>query len=425
MTSKTANTKVKNSLKYSVLDGAAFSVMQGFTLNYITPFAIELKATTTQIGYLSSIPSLLMALFQLLTPRLSTQAGSRKGLILPVVFVHALMFIPLALLPFIFPEPKIIWLIALVTLSTVLGALPNPAWGSMMADLVPATLRGRYFGFRGRVLIFIVLISSLAAGGILEVMKSRDVFAGFAILFGTAAVFRLVSWYFLYKQYEPPVVQEKVDSPGIWKIVKELRSTNLGKFIMYVASINFVVMISSPFFAVYMLRDLQWSYTYYMMIAGTHALSQMTFQTFWGRRGDKMGNLMLVRVASIFLPFLPILYLASTNLGFLMCVEVVSGFAWAGFNLGVTNFIYDSTQPEIRTKQIAIFSCISGLALCFGALVGGYIAPHLPELLGYQLRTLFTISGVLRAILAVAFLRLIYEVRDVPKVSMIQFLTGR
>ncbi len=408
-----------------MLDGAAFSAMQGLTQNYVTPFALELRATTTQIGFLSSIPNFLMAVFQLLAPRLSSRAGSRKGLILPVVFAHAMMFIPLALLPFIIPGSKIVWLIAFVTLSTVLGALANPAWGSMMADLVPSSLRGRYFGFRGRILIFIVLVSTLVAGGLLQVMKSRDVFIGFAILFGAAAVFRLISWYFLYKQYEPPMTQETGDSPGLWQLFKNLKSSNLGKFTIYVASINFVQMLSGPFFAVYMLRDLNWSYTYYMLIACTHALSQMAFQTFWGRRGDRMGNLMVVRVASIFLPILPINYLFSTNIVFLMGAEILSGFTWAGFNLGVTNFVYDSTNPAIRTKQIAIFNTLTGLAICSGALIGGFIAPRLPELLGYQLRTLFTISGVLRAVLAIILLRLIFEVRDVPKVSLFQFLIGR
>jgi MFS family permease len=424
VTSNNSNTKVKKSLKYSVLDGAAFSVMQGLTQNYITPFALELKATTTQIGFLSSIPNLLMALAQLLTPQLSTRAGSRKGVILPVVMAQAVMFIPMALLPFFFPEPRIVWLIAIVTICMVMGALANPAWGSMMADMVPTNLRGRYFGARGRVLTFVALIASLIAGGILQLLN-KTVFIGFAILFSLAAIFRFVSWYFLNKQYEPPIVKEKVNSPGLWQLFRNLGSSNLGKFTLYVALINFVQMISGPFFAVFMLRDLHWNYTYYMLIICTNAFSQMAFQTFWGRRADMMGNLMVVRVASILLPILPLNYVFTSNIALLMCAEVMSGFAWSGFNLGATNFVYDSTDPSIRTKQIALYNTITGLALCSGALLGGFIAPHLPNLLGYQLRTLFSISGSLRALLALILLRLILEVRDVPKVNLFQFLAGK
>lgn len=44
---------------------------------------------------------------------------------------------PIQPIPYLFPGEKIWWLIGLLTLSTVLGSLVNPAWGSMMAYLVP------------------------------------------------------------------------------------------------------------------------------------------------------------------------------------------------------------------------------------------------------------------------------------------------
>jgi MFS family permease len=375
VTSNNQNDKIKKSLRFSILDGSAFSAMVGLTQSYITPFALALKASTTEIGLLSSIPSLLQALSQLAAPNLASRAGSRKGLILPVVFGQALMFIPMALIPFLFPEPRIFWLIAIVTFSTVLGALANPAWGSMMADLVPTNLRGRYFSFRGRIAGFIVLIGSLVGGGILQLLN-KSVFTGFAILFGGAAVFRFLSLYFLYKQYERPEVKERADSPGLWKLFRQLGSSNLGKFTLYVALINFFTTISGPFFAVFMIRDLHFSYTYYMIIICTNALSNMAFQTFWGRRADMAGNLMALKVASILLPILPFNYVFSSNIVFLVFAEIMSGFAWGGFNLAATNFVYDASEPATRTKQIAVFNSICGVAGFAGALVGGFIAPH-------------------------------------------------
>jgi MFS family permease len=424
VTSNNRNDKIKKSLRYSIFDGSAYAAMLGLTQSYITPFALALKASTTEIGFLSSIPNLLMALGQLLTPDLSVRAGSRKGLILPVVLGHAIMFIPIMLIPFLFPEPRIMWLIIFVTIGTVLGASANPAWGSMMADLVPANLRGSYFSYRGRIAGFITLVASLVAGGILQLLNKR-VFIGFAILFGAAALFRFISLYFLRKQYEPPMIKEKTDSPGLKQIFRQLGTSNLGKFTLYVALINFVTMISGPFFTVFMLRDLHFSYFYYMIIICTNAFSNMAFQTFWGHRADRAGNLMAIRVASILLPILPLNYVFSSNIVYLIFAEILSGFTWGGFFLASTNFVYDATDGATRTKQIAVFNTISGLAACAGALLGGFIAERLPDLLGYQLRTLFAISGSLRALLALIMLRLIIEVRDVPKVNVIQFLAAK
>ena len=56
--------------------------MVGLTQNYITPYALAMDATTTQVGFLTAIPYFAMILTQLLAPVLSEKAGSRKRFIL-------------------------------------------------------------------------------------------------------------------------------------------------------------------------------------------------------------------------------------------------------------------------------------------------------------------------------------------------------
>ena len=416
--------QVRKSLKLSVLDASAYAAMLGLTQNYITPLALELKATTSQIGLLASIPSLTMALSQLAAPDLSERAGSRKGLILPVVFIHAIMFVPILLIPYIFHVSQVWWLIGFVTVSVVLGSIANPAWGSMMADLVPIRLRGRYFGSRGRIAGFITLIFTFVGGGILQLFTG-NIFMGFAILFGGATLFRLLSFYFLYGMYEPAELNEKEKGVSMVSMLRDLSSSNLGKFTLYVALISLCTNIASPFFTVYMLRDLKFSYTIYTIIISFASLASLFFQPFWGRRADVAGNIKVIRVTSIIIPFVPLLWLGSYNVIYLIAAEIVSGFAWSGFMLASTNFLYDATEAKNRTKYIALYNAMNGVAVCLGALIGGYIVPHLPVVLGYQMRSLFTVSGVLRGIVVLLLLRQIVEVRQVSKMSFSRFLLGR
>jgi MFS family permease len=133
----------------------------------------------------------------------------------------------------------------------------------------------------------------------------------------------------------------------------------------------------------------------------------------------------VIRVTSCLLPVIPLLWLASYNVYYLVFAEIVSGFAWSGFNLAAVNFVYDASEAQNRTKHIAVFNTITCLATFLGATIGGYITPHLPELLGYQLRTLFTISGLCRALVVILMLRMLVEVRHVPSLSLSQFLLGR
>jgi MFS family permease len=416
--------RVRNSLKLSVLDGGAYAAMLGLVQNYITPLALALKATTAQIGLMSSVPSLTMAFSQLAAPDLSERAGSRKGLILPVVFMHAVMFIPILLIPFVFHTFQVWWLIGFITISAVLGSISNPAWGSMMADLVPVRLRGRYFGSRGRISLIIMLVFSLAAGGILQLFTGKG-FAGFAILFGGATFFRLLSFFFLSRQYEPAQSDVKENGPSLLQIARQVGSSNLGKFTLYVALIDFCTNISAPFFAVYMLRDLNFSYATFTIVTSFSSIASLSFLTFWGRRADLAGNIKVVRVTSVILPIIPLLWLISNNPYYLSAANIVSGFGWSGFSLAAVNFVYDSSEAKNRTKHIALFNATDGVAVCIGALIGGFLVPHLPVILGYQLRTLFTISGVLRGLVVIFMLRQVLEVRRVPKLTLLQFLMGR
>jgi MFS family permease len=421
---KHETTKVRSSLKLSVLDGSAYSVMLGLTQNYISPLALELKATTTQIGLLSSLPSLAMALSQLTAPDLAERAGSRKGFILPVVFMHAIMFIPILLVPYLFHVSAVWWLIGFVTISVVFGAIANPAWGSMMADLVPDRLRGKYFGFRGQITGFITQVFSYAATGILTLL-SGNIFAGYAILFSLATVFRLLSFFFISRQYEPKQAVSKKASPSLLTIFRHVGSTNLGKFMLFFALIDCCTMISGPFFTVFMFRDLHFNYLFYCLISSASQLSVLLFLPFWGRRADKWGNLKVIRIVAFLIPVVPVFWIFSDNIFYLIAANIISGFAWSGFSLAGVNFAYDASEPENRTKQLAVFGAIDGLGCCIGALLGGYIAPLLPATFGYPLRTLFIISGVLRAIVALVLLRQIKEVRNVSDISNWELITGR
>ena len=249
-------TESQKSLRLNVFDGAASFAMAGFTQNYVTPFALALKATTAQIGLLNSLPSFAAAFAQLAAPALVDRAGSRKKVILPVVVLQALLWLAVFLLPYLFAGTAVWWLIGLFTITVVFGALASAPWQSMMADLVHEDVRGRYFSFRGRINTFTFLTVSLVAGLLLQLF-THNVFIGFAILFGGAMVFRLLSFNFLARMYEPPVVREASRTTVTLRhMIKNLGGSNFGRFTVFVALMFFSIMVSGAFFSVYMLRDL-------------------------------------------------------------------------------------------------------------------------------------------------------------------------
>jgi MFS family permease len=349
------------------------------------------------------------------------KAGSRKALILPAVFLHAIMWVPVFLVPYLMPVGQVWWLIALVTISTVFGAIANPAWGSMMADLVPDRIRGRFFSSRSRIINIIALVFSFAGGGILQLLQP-NLFVGFAILFGAATLFRLISFYFLVRMYEPATSTVRRAGDGLVTLLKDTWSSNIGRFTVFVAMMSFCTNLSAPFFAVYMLRDLQFSYLSFVIVNSAGSLATIIFVTYWGRRADRAGNVRIIRIACCLVPIVPILWLFGTQVWYLVLVQTFASFAWAGFDLANVNFVYDASVPEERTRRIAIFNAMNGATIFLGALTGGILATRLPPIFGYSLLTLFALSGVLRAIVGMFLLRRVREVRHVPRVGLTNLL---
>jgi len=404
------------SLRYSFLDGIFASGMIGFVQDYFTPFIILLGATSRQIGILNALPNFFSSLFQLKSAELVERFRSRKTVFTINVFLQALMLLPIVFIALKRISAPIIFII-FVVLFNCFGALAMPAWSSLMSDLVDKDKRGEYFGWRNKNLGLVTIASTLLAGLILQRMQRFDVYYGFAILFGFSFCFRIISWYFLTKMHEPEFKLNKDDQFTFLEFIARIKESNFAKFVLFVSLMNFSVNLAAPFFSVLMLRELGFSYILYTIITVTATLTANLTISRWGRISDTVGNLRIIRLVSPVIGILPFLWIINRNPIFLICIQIISGFAWAGFNLCSLNFIYDAVISEKRTRCIAYFNVLNGLALCFGALTGGFLLHRLPPLFGYRILMLFLISTLLRLIVSIIIPKRLKEVKPVKEIN--------
>lgn len=407
--------KIRNSLKSSFLDGIFASCMVGLITDYVTPYALFLKATARQIATLSALPNFFSSLIQLKSADLVDKLKSRKKIISLFVFLHLLMFIPIMLVPFVFKQNPVIFLIVFICLLNGFNAFAGPAWSSLMSEYVPYRSRGRYFGWRNKIFGIITILCSFLAGFILHLHK-EDPLKGFLFIFGFAFLARFISWYFLLQMYEPPYRINKEAYFSLFDFIKRIRESNFAKFVIFVAGLNFCVNIASPFFSVFMLKDLRFSYLTYTIVVITVSIAHIFTINRWGLIADKIGNIKVLRFTSFLIAGIPLWWLINQNPFYLIFVQFFSGFAWAGFNLCATNFIYDAVTPPKRTRCIAYFNVFSGVASCLGALLGGYLVGVLPRLFGFKILTLFLISSILRFLVVGS---LSYKIKEVRKVEQV------
>jgi MFS family permease len=402
--------------------------MVGGGESYFAAFAVFLKATTAQIGVLASLPPLLASFMQLVSAWIGRRTGRRKRIIVFGALLQASMLIPLALLPLAFPALAVPLLI-LCTIVYFCGPnLGSPQWGSLMGDLVPPTRRGRFFALRTRLSSIASFSALILAGFVLQGFDSLGfTYWGFATLFIAAACARLVSAWHLHQIYDPPGHVAALEAPWHADLWRGLRETGLLKFSAFHASMQFAVAIASPFFTLYMLRDLEFSYLAFMGTTATSVFVQFLTLNRWGRLSDLFGNRLILITTGSVIPLLPSLWLVSTDYVYLLGVQAMSGLIWAGFSLSAANFVFDLTPPARRATLMAVHHVLSAGAIFAGALLGGYLGTHLPAetiLFGEHFSWLTPLYGVFLtsslARLAVAgwFLPRLKEVRRARPMSM-------
>ena len=390
--------------------------MTGFTQEYFTPFLLHLGAMTNHIGILNSAANFFSSIIQLFSAELTNSLKSRKKLISICILIQAASL--LLLIFCIYKGLNLYSLfISLVVTFISFGALLMPSWQSLLADYVDVDKRGDYFGWRSRNMGFTTVAAMIGAGLILDHMKPINVAYGFMIIFSLAALCRLISLYFLLRMQEPPIAYSREHQFTIIQFFARIKSSNFAKFVVFVAMMNFSVNLAAPFFAVLMIRDLSFNYFLYTLITIVAPLMVYMSVYRWGRHADIVGNLKIIKMTSRLIAILPIFWMIYQAPWYLVLAEMVSGFVWAGFNLCCANFIYDAVTPPKRTRCIAYFNVVNGVALAAGALLGGFMVDKLPPVFGYQIFTLFVISSVLRIIVAFTLSNRLQEVRKIENIN--------
>lgn len=418
---------VERSLQHSLSDARAFSVMVGSGETYFSAFAVFLKANTAQIGVLASLPPLIGSFAQLFSAWLGRRIHSRRRIILLGAYLQVASWLPLALLPLLFPQHAVALLIGSVIFYQGAANLIVPQWSSLMGDLVPERKRGRFFARRTRIASIATFTALVCAGLVLDQYARHGVARwGFLTLFAVAATARLISAHHLARMVDPPgktATMEAVPDRALWS---RLRHSKFARFSLFFALMQLSVSIASPFFIVYMLRDLHYSYLEFTANTATSVLLQFLTLNTWGRLSDAFGNRLLLVITGSFIPILPSLWLMSTDFWYLIGVQAFGGLMWAGFSLSAGNFLYDLIPAPKRVTYMAMHNVVANCGIFVGAVLGGWLGALLPRtftIAGHVLQPtsalcwLFLLSTLVRIAVALLFLPHLKEVRSVRSMS--------
>lgn len=431
---------LRRTLALSQKEALASSTMTATSDNFFNAYAIFLNASLSQMGWVSGLPQLFGALAQLITVWWAS-FFHRKAFIVVLATVQAVVILAMAILAF-WSKSNVIWIfIGLAVLYHGCMNLIQPHWRAWMGSIVPERRRGSFFAARTRLTMMASLGVFFGGGAILTVTDAHQVtWLGFLLMFVVAAGGRMVSAHYLKQMHDPEI--SKPTEPRVFvQTLHQFRAAwsdkTFRQYSLFVGCMQMMVAISAPFFAVYMLEILEFTYLDYVLSSVASILTQFITLRFWGRFSDQFGNRLVMIVTSCMIPVLPLLWLFSDNFAYILSIQMLSGLAWSGFTLSTANYLYDIRPFRSDFATYAALQASLGAALVFvGAMTGGQIAAHAQTVLnatwlGHWIAEpiflVFLTSSILRAGVTLWFVPRSVEpkIRPRPKFLAVVFRIAR
>ncbi|WP_405080413.1 MFS transporter [Paenibacillus chitinolyticus] len=366
-------TPTRKHLWIATLEGAPATVVQTL-LNgpFLTGYLLYLGATSAQIGLVLAMTTIVNA-GQILMAFLMQRWKNRKLQILVFGGLHRILWAATGLIPLVLARE--LWIpayIALYTAAFLSNAFGGVVWSTLMADMVPSSVRARYFGIRNMMLNALGALCLFAGGQILDKLGNE---AGFEVLYlviGTAAVVNVIAYLF----YPNPPFEPSAESGLLPMLTRPMKDTSYIRATAFLSFWLFLQGIAVPLFSYVMLKLLQVSYETISVLTVLQTAAMMISFYVWGNLNARWSNRRLLFWT------LPLLSLSCLLWGMLawfpvlpvlIAVHILLGAGTGGFNQLAFNFIIGDTPRGERPMFIAMYNTLTGLAAFLGPLLGGML----------------------------------------------------
>jgi MFS family permease len=423
-------------IKNSFGDGIFATVFATLTSGvFLTGFAIHLGMNEFAIGLLAAIPY-AATLFQLPASIMIARTGQRKGI---TIFNAAcgrltwLLILAVALLPLGSSAVKIALVLILIFLSHAFISTSYVAWFSWTSDLVPDRLLGRFFGTRNMVNGVAGMAAIVGFGHLLDYLTRsapNGQIRGFGLIFISAVLCGMISLGFLLRVSDPLKPETKDPPARLADFRNPFRRKNFRSFLTYSILWNFSVFFASPFFSLYFLRDLGFSYAFISTMGMISALADLTAMHLWGYISDRVRNKVVIQACSWITVFLPFLWTFARpdHLVLPILLHVLGGVFWAGIHLCTSNLVLRITPRQERAICISLHNIIAGVGATMAPIAAGLAINMLDSVdlhrlhpAATPLRVMFLVSTVLR-LFSLQLLKFVHEPEEVPMGQLIRVL---
>jgi len=379
-----------NNKRILLTQSSLWAAYDGLTSAYLAAFALALGASNEVIGLLGALPWLAAILTQIPGSELS-QHFRRKNVYVLFSFIGRLFWMPLLAAPFFFTKP-LLFIVIFYLLIKFGEMITDPAYTSMMADIVPREHFGDFTSQRYRLIATFGTIS-LVLGGLWLKQFPKESPVGFAIMFGFGLFLAILATFIMAR------VKEPVYKDHNHHAIKEFFTLDgpIKNLVFFGVAFNFAFMLASPFFTVYMLKTLEISYEYFGIATAIATLAQIMGSRYIGKLTDKYGDKPIAIWGHLGTALIPLVWLAVTkqSLWLIIPVQILSGIVWAAADISRFNLLLGLADPRKRAMQVAEYNFYCAIPLIIAPILGGWMTENVTWILA-GIPLIFVISSILR-----------------------------
>ncbi|MBI4141432.1 MFS transporter [Candidatus Woesearchaeota archaeon] len=384
--------KYNKNQKLLFYNGGAWAIFDAFTSAFLVAFALLFGASNFVIGLLGATPYISALLIEIPGAKLA-EYFSRKKIYATATGISRLFWILIILIPYFFSQNPLLFLVIFFTLIKITELASDPAWTSLAADIVPAKHRGAYFGKRNMLIGIAGMTAAVIAGYYLDIFPKHN-YTGFSTLFATGIIFGLTATWLVSKIKEPKNIDHNHHTIKEFFTIKG----EFKKFCTFAFFFYFAVMLASPFFAVYLLKNLNLSYTNFMLASAISTIARIAAQSRIGKLTDKYGDKQIGMISILGTAIVPFIFIFVTpqTMWLLIPAQIISGIMWAGADIIIFNLLLDLTEPQKRATHVATYAMLISVPNIIAPLIGGAIADYATLWILNGIPLLFFISFILR-----------------------------
>lgn len=406
---------VRFNIIIGMLDGGFFGLGLGVAsfVTVVPLFVNTLTSSAILIGLIPALHTIGWQLPQLFTAGAVSRLSRYKPMVLLMSINERVPFLLLAIVAYFSQsfDPTLVLIVVFLLLAWrgSGGGLTATAWQSMVAKIIPARERGKYFGLQSSTANLFASVGALASGVILARVVSPS---NYALCFLLAGLTMGVSWFFLARTREPEHAV-KVNSLNTQSVLKQAggvlrRDKNFSWFIVARTFSQFAT-AATAFYTIYALRTFGMNPATAGVMTSVLLVTQIIANTVMGGLGDRFGHRAILILGTLAACTGALLAWRAPTLDWFYLIFILTGISGAAlWTTSIAMTLEFSTETE-RPLYVGLANTLIAPAGIAAPIIGGWIA----DAYGFGMTFLFSV--VCAAITAVILQFVVQDVRAVHR----------